>query len=263
MALFIDGQINTLLDLVRYEAGLLETASTEQVDITAKTTLAQDITGAEILVFLLKNSWRDPANYLLPTLSGAWRRAKGVSDVVVTEPLKRWHALKTLELVYQDAYYNQLNDRYQGKWTQYQQRAQVAADQLYQIGVGLVHDPLPQPASPLLYAVSGQFQATEYYVRITWVNSLAQESAASDVVALQTVDSTTLVVSPVSPPANATGWNVYGGSTPVGVTLQNDTPIAAGTDWMLGPRGIRSNKPVGSGQSPERYIVNDRVSQRG
>ena len=263
MALFIDGQINTLLDLVRYEAGLLETASAEQVDVTAKSALAQDITGAELLVFLLKNSWRDPANYLLPTLSGAWRRAKGISDVVVTDPLKRWHALKTLELVYQDAYFNQLNDRYQGKWKQYEQRAQIAADQLLQIGVGLVHDPLTRPLPPPLYAGAGQFQATEYYVQITWINLSAQESSASDVTALQTVDGTTLIVSPSGPPSNATGWNVYAGSTSDGVTLQNDTPLAIGNDWILGPTGVRVNRPVGSGQTPERYIVNDRVIQRG
>ena len=34
--------------------------------------------------------------------------AKGVSDVVVTPQLKRWHALHALGVVYRDAFNNQL-----------------------------------------------------------------------------------------------------------------------------------------------------------
>ena len=37
------------------------------------------------------------------------RRARGVSDVVVTPQLKRWHAIHTLGVVYRDAFNNQLN----------------------------------------------------------------------------------------------------------------------------------------------------------
>ena len=45
MALFIDGQINRLQNLERYESGILDLASTEQIDITGKMALAQDQIG--------------------------------------------------------------------------------------------------------------------------------------------------------------------------------------------------------------------------
>ena len=39
---------------------------------------------------------------------------------MVTRQLKRWHAVHTLEIVYRDAFNNQLNDRYQPKFLEYQ-----------------------------------------------------------------------------------------------------------------------------------------------
>jgi hypothetical protein len=66
---------------------------------------------------------------------------------VVTPPLQLWHVFQTLMLVYQDAYFNQLNDRYKGKRDQFQQLAKWAMDKLIQTGIGIVADPIPQAAS--------------------------------------------------------------------------------------------------------------------
>lgn len=128
MALFTDGQINNLRDLQRYESGLLDVASVEQIDITAKMALAQDMIASDLLLFLLKRSCQWEPN----------RRVIDVGDVALTDPLRRWHGLKTIALIYEDAYNTQLNDRYQGKWRQYQQLAKEAEKTLYDVGVGLV-----------------------------------------------------------------------------------------------------------------------------
>ncbi len=58
------------------------------------------------------------------------RRAIGVSDVVVTRQMKRWHALHTLEIVYRDAFNNQLNDRYQAKFVEYQELRETRGSRL-------------------------------------------------------------------------------------------------------------------------------------
>lgn len=263
MALFIDSEINDLRDLQRHECGILDVTSSEQIDITSKTGLAQELITASILVFLLRHSSREPGGALFGSQSNWRRRELGVSDVVLTEPLKRWHALKCLELIYQDAYYNQLNDRYKGKWMQYEQRAATAEKQLLQIGIGLVADPVGKAQPPLLVAVAGPTPATSYYVRVAWLNFRGQEGLASDVVGLQTVDGTRLVVSAQQAPSNASGWNVFAGLTPEGVTLQNDIPVNKQSDWTIPVTGLRKGRDPGNGQVPERYVVNEQVNLRG
>ncbi len=253
MALFTDGQINSLRDLQRYESGLLDVASAEQIDITAKMALAQDMIASELLLFLLKRTWQWEPN----------RRVTDVSDVAVTEPLRRWHALKVIALTYEDAYNNQLNDRYQGKWRKYEQRASEAEKTLYEVGVGLVWDPVTKAESPLLIATAGSSDAMTYYVRMTWINRAGQEGAPSDVVSLPTVAGTQMIVSPVSPPANAVGWNVYVGESPEGASLQNDLGLGANTDWVTPPSGLRHGASTGQGQTPDRYVVQHRGILRG
>ena len=253
MALFVDGNINGLSSLERYESNLLNVAGLEQIDIDDKMSLAQDMLASELLLFLLKQAsensvWSSSSGNSFTTAS---RRRLGVSDVVVTEPLQRWHALKSIELFYQDAYYNQLNDRYQAKWLQYQQRSNEAATALYMIGVGVAAAPIVRADSPLLVSIDGSNPAATYYIRMTWVNQSGQEGSPSDVVALQTVDGTLLVVTPGVAPANAAGWNVYAGSLPEGCSLQNDVPIGVQVDWSPPVAGLRDGAVIGNGQVPE------------
>src|SRR5260370_28751846 len=98
MALFTDGPLNTSVELQQYENGILDVASTEKIDITAKARLAQGEIAAELLLFLDRNSLWDPRLLV--------RQSIGISDIVITEPLKRWHVYKTLSLVSQDEYNN-------------------------------------------------------------------------------------------------------------------------------------------------------------
>lgn len=263
MALFIDGQISNLQDLERYESGLLDVASTEQIDPTAKMALAQDLIGADLLLFLLQHSTAYTENTLFTGQISMGRRRSGVSDVAVTEPLQRWHALRSIELIYQDAYNNQLNDRYKGKWQQYVRHASEAGEQLYRIGVGLVADPLSRAGAPLLIGVAGGSMAANYCVQITWVNRSGQEGEPSIQTSLQTVDSTQLLVAAPSAPATAVGWNVYVGFSPDSVSQQNGTPIPVGTDWTLPFGSFHYGRKPGRGQEALRYVVRDQKIQRG
>ena len=264
MALFNDGEINTLQDLQRYESSLLNVASIEQIDLSAKMAMAADEIGAELLNYLLKQTPRDFSNLVLVLQTVPARRVLGVSDVVVTDPVKRWHAFKSIALTYEDAYNNQLNDRYQrGKWQQYQQRARVAAAQAYQTGIGLLFNPIPRAVSPLLLAATGSQGGNTFYVSVTWLNETGQEGAPSDVVGLETVDSTPVSGHSGERSANATGWNVYVGLTPTGLTLQNSSPVPLQANWLLPNSGVMQGNPLPSGQTPDWYVVEDRLLQRG
>ncbi len=254
MTLFNDGSISTALDLQNYESGILSVASTEGIDLGGKMVLAQDEIASQVMLFMLRR---------LPVWDFHWnlRRAKGTSDVVVSAPLKRWHAHKTLALVYRDAYNNQLNDRYLNKWNEYENLSKASSETYFQMGVGLVADPLPKPSAPVLTTAPGSGSAATYYVAVTWTNSGGQESSASDLSTLTTTDGQQLVVSSVNPPANAVGWNAYVGPSPDTVSLQNDTPLPPGDDWTLVT--LAQGRPAGTGQLPTWVFADHRVMERG
>jgi len=152
MALFTDGAINETIDLQNYENRILDVASAEGIDLAGKIALAQDEIASELMMFLLKR---------LPFVESQWlpqpatRQQIGVSDVAVTGPLRQWHVHQTLALVYRDAYNNQLNDRYQGKWNEYEALAKTSSKNYLRIGVGLVAGPIPKASPPILSTVAG------------------------------------------------------------------------------------------------------------
>lgn len=253
MALFHDGPISGTADLQRYESDILNVASVEGIDLGAKMSLAQREVANELLLFLLRRSYlRDP-----------WlgdRREREVKDVVVTGPLRQWHVYKSLAFVYRDAYNNQLNDRYQGKWQEYEELAKASERTYFQIGVGLVPDPVPKAAAPTLSTSVGAGGGGTYYVAVTWINAAGHQGTPSDLVELSTSDGQQVVVSVGAPPENATGWNVYVGTSPGSVTLQS-AQLATNASWTM--NGLSTGAPLGDGQRPSWFVVDNRVIERG
>ncbi len=255
MALFTDGPANGSQDLQDLESGVLDVASIEGIDVTVKMALTQDQLGTQILFLLLRYPLRD-----------FWwmtRRAKGVSDVVVTPELKRWHALKSLAAVYADAFHSQLNDRYAARRAAYEDLANGARRDYFATGVGLVANPVVKAAAPAVSAVPGLLAGSEYFVRVAWMSAAGQEGAPSDPVPFGTTDGSQLSVAVATPPANASGWAVYVGATAGGTVRQNSGPLILGQPWTLPPWGLVAGAPAGAGQGPERFVVDDRVLQRG
>ncbi len=116
MALLTDGNPNDTIALKVYESAILDVANIERIDLDVKLTLATEEVSEDVIDILLDHTQtQDPQSIV--------RRMIGVSDVVVTTQLKRWHALHTLEIVYRDAFNNQLNDRYEAKFLEYQDLA--------------------------------------------------------------------------------------------------------------------------------------------
>ena len=255
MALFIDGPLNTSVELQQYENGILDVASAERLDITIKAALAQGEIEADLLLFLDRTSlW-----YPRPLV----RHTVGINDIVITTPLKRWHAYKTLAMVYQDAYNNQLNDRYQGKWTQYSEHASSAEQTLFGVGVGIVHRPIPRASQPSLSTIPTGVTGISYYVCVSWLIAPGQEGMASAPVQATSSDGSAVVVGVSNPPAGAVLWNVYAGNGPDAVTLQNSSPLPINATWMLPTTGLRTGKAPCDGQAPDWWIVDRHVLPRG
>jgi hypothetical protein len=187
-----------------------------------------------------------------------------LSNIVVTPPLRLWLLFHTLELVYRDAYFSQLNDRYQAKWNEYKDLSTSAAALLFQIGVGTVADPIPQAVHPALSLVAGALAPAKYFVEVSWMNLTGQEGSPSQTTALDVPAASTLQVQALSPPPNAVSWNVYVGVTPDALFLQNTAPLNPGASWIAPGSGLSAaGQQPGAGQQPAFLSTQPRILLRG
>jgi hypothetical protein len=253
MALFTDGLISSIEDLTGYDSQLSQTASAEDIDVTRKLALAQEALAVSLSAQLERARFSEEQ----------CRPASRLQRVVVTPALKRWHIYHTLEMVYADAYNSQLNDRYAGKRDQYHLLALQARMQLAEVGVGMATDPVPQAATPALKAVSGAALAAGcYFVTVTWTNPSGEEGAAA-VPADITLAGGTFQATPGDPPPNAAGWNVYVGSTPEQMFLQNASPLRTGDAWVQTGAPAVKGRVAGTGQEPNYLQLVSNLIQRG
>jgi hypothetical protein len=254
MALFTDGVLNTLAELQAYDNRVLDVASAEGLDVTAKSALAQEQIGTKLLLFLRRNAKRGPGS-LSPNMT--------VDGIVNTAPLKRWHAYETLSLTYQDAYNNQLNDRYQGKWKQYIELSNAAADTLFSVGVGTVSIPTPKASAPDISIVPSSAAGRTYYACASWVNIRGEEGQSSDAVQVTTTNGAAAELSMAQAPKHVSAWNIYAGPAPELMTLQNTSPLSLNDIWTAPPTRFVAGRTPRTGQLPEHWITERRIIPRG
>src|ERR1700689_1754347 len=139
--LLTDGSRNDDASLQVYESAILQGSDTAMIPLSAKLNLALEEVAEEVLEVVLDHG--PPGDPHATT-----RRMIGVSDVVVTRQMKRWHAVHTLEVFYRDAFNNQLNNRYQAKFNEYHELSAAARDKTYQFGIGLALIPIPRAQPP-------------------------------------------------------------------------------------------------------------------
>ena len=262
MALFTDAVISSLDQLAAQDTSVLDVASNEGIDVTAKLSLAQNEIGAQLVAAAARSPF-SPTTPLVWWPGMILTSGLQLTSVAVTPPLQMWHTFHTLELIYRDAYHNQLNDRYQGKWNAYKDLSEWARGLLLQTGVGMVSDPIGIAQSPSLNVISGTMGAASYFAQISWLNSHEEEGLAGPVASLTTPNNSTLQVAAPNPPPNATGWNVYAGGSIDSLTLQNSTPVPIGQQWILPESGLISGTPPGTGQAPNYFRQLPRYLQRG
>jgi len=254
MALFTDGPPSSIKSLTGIDSQLLNVASTEGIDVTHKLELAHEEIALDLDAWLKRAK---PGERLM------WTAEKAMLDrVVVTAALRLWHAYRTLELVYSDAYNSQLNDRYMGKRDQFEQMAVSYRERFIEAGAGMASSPLPRAATPALEVASGSLLDNVYYVTAAWVNR-AGEEGASAVAGAITTSSSSFSAQMGTAPANASGWNAYVGTDPDSMTLQNSSPLAVGAIWVQPVWiGVAGRTP-GCGQAPNYVQALTRTVLRG
>ncbi len=236
MALLVDGDINGLEELREWDSGVLEVAHGEGIDLASKLRRAQAEVEEEIERFLRE------------------QERGTVEQVVIDRGLRHWHALQTLEAVYRDAYFNQLNDRYGAKWKHYCDLAQRQAKRYFDAGVAIASQPLRRPARVEVEIGDGLQPANSYRIQATVVDGQGRESAPCPVQVAGSPLPHSLRVRLPFGPEGATGWNVYVSGSEGVPGLQNADPLPLGQEWELPAEGVRSGRPAGEGQAADEVI---------
>lgn len=275
MALFNDSGLLGITDLEIYEANLSKIASTHGINLDSKTIITLSQIGDRVLSRLVRCGsvntdnlglgWERPSRITVRPPQNRW--VFTLDNVVVTAPLQRWMCYQVLAQTFSEAYSTQLNDRFKAKWNEYLALSQDAERNFYELGIGVVYQPLSKPAEPQIAVISGPAPGGIVVVQTAWADGNGEESALSDLMPVTLPQTSSLVVSmadaanPV--PVAAIGWNIYIGANGAEPTRQNLVPIDLGTAWSLPDNGFLSGPLSVGGQQPDCYIVDSQRLQRG
>jgi len=254
MALFVDGPSSSVSDLTDQDSGLLDVALDNGINVTTKLRLAHEEIRTDLQLWLLKPR---------PALPTPWAAVLHIGQAVVTPPLKRWETMHALALVYRDAYFSQLVDRYQAKWQEYSRLTRDAREDLVASGLGLVTDPVPRAALPLLTTAPGPQSGGTFYASVAWVNAAGQEGAASEAASITIGEGNLTVVTAVNAPASAAGYRVYAGTALNAMYLQNTTLLPVATPFLYVPGEVTQGPLPGFGQKPDYMRPLKRTLLRG
>jgi hypothetical protein len=254
MALLVDGNISAVGDLQSYDTGVLEAARGESIDLEQKLRLGEQEITIHVATFLLRQRGRVPVRHNgEPDLSG----------VVVTAGLRRWHVLRTLALVYGDAYGSQLNDRYQKKRDYFERQAKEAEESYVDAGVGFVNDPIGRARQPQVTVGGAGPAAATYAVSVAWRSFRGERGEGSIPLVLKTENGQGWQVTGTYPPSNAESFDVYAGESESIMTQQNVAPVQVGGVWVLPADGLVTGPTPGDGQDVDYWIRHERVMRRG
>jgi hypothetical protein len=165
--------------------------------------------------------------------------------------------------VYRDAYFSQLVNRYQAKWQEYAKLTRDARESFVASGLGLVSDPVVQPAPPILSTTPGPQSGGTFYASVTWVNATNQEGAPSYASSITVADGNLMTVGVTGAPKNAVGFNVYAGASLATMFLQNDVFLPVSGTCLYVPGETTQGPLPGSGQKPDFIRPLARTMLRG
>jgi len=233
----IDGDLITVADLEAVDSGVKRVAASEQISLEAKIGLAHQQLSDEV------------EQLLNPEYGPGLAASPRVEQVVVIPLLREAASYKTLELIYQDAFYSQANDRHGERMREFHRRYREAIARLKRSGIPMTAFPVRRPQPPQLTIVPGAIEAGAYFVRTSWTTSNGEESAGSGVATANADGAHRVEVRHATPPPEAAGWNVYAGNSPDNLRKQNqDGPLSLGLTWVTPDTGLVQGAAVPEGQ---------------
>ncbi|MBM3758870.1 MAG: hypothetical protein FJW36_01355 [Acidobacteria bacterium] len=245
MALIKDQPISCLTDWMAFDSKLSILSEQESTSIESKSRLAQNEIETQVTSFLLRQSG----------LSESASRQL-LDKVVVTEPLSRWHSLLTLSLFYVDvaSMQNSALHREQAKY--YEAKAKEASDQLFEVGVGVVYQPIAKAPVPLVVISAGSNPSRFLRGRIRLVDIDGAVGTLSEEFLVDMTSGETAELSVDSLPPRVLGWILFLGESSESLRESIISPVPAGTARSITPDMPNPAAPLvrKSAQSPDRFI---------
>ena len=242
MALLVDGPASSIEQLADEDSGLLDTAQTCGINVTKKIGLAWEEIRSDLYLWLQRPR---------PTIELVWGPTLRLEQIVVSQALRRWERMSALAHVYRDAYFSQLVDRYQPKWDEYTKLSRNARETFIATGLELVTDPVHKAAPPVLGTVAGTQPGGTFYASIAWVNATGDEGEASEPSSITVAQGQLMTVAAAGGSTNVAGFNVYVGSTPNSMSLQNAAILGPNDIYTYIPGAAAGGRAPGCGQEPQ------------
>lgn len=245
MALFSDEGWLKLEDLGRYEGGVSEVLRLEGIDGAEKIELAREHAERRLDPFLRMQF-------------GNRTEARLHGHVVVRAGLKHWVSQVALRLIFEDAYSQQLNDRYKHKRERYAALERVAEKECFAAGIEWVEYPVGKAAAPVLTeVVAAGSPGGVVYVAVS-NEERGEEGAPSEIQAMSVGAGKGVQVR-----GAGASWHVYAGSGPLNLKRQTSVALPAGAVWTWIGAPLVEGVALGSGQAGARVFVERHQIRRG
>lgn len=226
MALMLDGKMSTVADIIQQDSGCLEVSEAEAISIEGKLALADRDCRLKLGQFVVNQGLED--------VLGVAGNLPRLDRIVANEAMERWHELHTLSLLYSDAYYRSLSDRYEKKLQHYEGMSKAAWEALIDTGIICTLDPVPRATIAGTDLVPGMMEAAAtYYVGIQWVNGNGQRGAVSDPHPMYVGTGMGIQITAGERPAGVSSYDVFAGTEPERLHKQNEQPVSASEAFVL------------------------------
>jgi hypothetical protein len=165
-------------------------------------------------------------------------------------------------MLYRDASFSQVNDRFEKKWRAFEQDAAQRKAEYFLAGVPYVGSPVRKPGAPAVIVIVGVQPAAAYLTAITRVDGAGRESALSELTAVQAAAGNGLTVSATGLAASDR-WCVYATDGDGPMRKQSDDALIAGATWTMPASGLCPGQEAGDGQTPDGRVRQRRILPRG
>ena len=227
MAILSDGEVSTVDEILRVDSGVQEVSRAEGISIETKLGLADRDCRLKLSGFVF--------NQGLESRLGVVNGVPRLDRVVVSEGLKKWHGLHTLELIYSDAHHRTANGRYASKYQHFATLAQSAWEELLDTGVPCTNNPVSRGVIAELEVIEGgPVAAGSYQVAVRWVDAAGRRGELSEVKTATVATSSMIRVHPGPITGSTTGYDVYVGEGGGVLWRQNASEVGATTPYELG-----------------------------
>lgn len=245
MALYSDAGPSLFDDWISYDSKLLILSEQESTSIELKANVAKSEIASELIRFFLKNEIVNSLN-----------RELLVRRVAVTEPLKRWHAMLTLSMYYEDLAALQVNQSSFERALQFKEKAELAKVTTFETGVGMVDRPIPQPLSPKIELSEANVPNFQRKAKTQFENGLGSRGAASREFWVSSTNGSAVSLAYGVLPDEVVGWYLYLQEADETYRAVNSLPIPAGSSLLIDGLSDSSGEMLHeSGQTPDRYIT--------